>query len=365
MTIPKWQVFMASITQRRTKSGKLRYQVYIRMRGKAPMIKTFATLSQARQWAAKEETALRFSRDFRLPEGERVTLREAAERFIDSYLSRYSPSCSQDIERHLRFWIRQLGGLYLSRMQASDILAVRDAIASERTPATANRYVTSLSALMAVAVKEWNIIEGNPCHNIRRITESKGRLRYLEQAELTRLLAEVRASRARQLYPQVILSIATGVRRSEMLALTWRDADLKNAVVTVQKTIYRDTTKNRLSRAIPLVADAVAALREWRASSAINIAGRIFPEAFPRKAWEQAVERAALRDFRWHDLRHTCASYLAMQGVPVRTIAEILGHQTLAMVMRYAQLSPEHLRDSMNGIADFLEKSAALVQHEK
>lgn len=356
---------MASIQQRRTKAGKLRYQVFIRIRGKRPLIKTFATLGKARAWAAKEESALRFSRDFKVPDGDRVTLEDAIDRFLEYNLEHYSPSYSPDVKERLKIWKEQLGSLFVSRIQASDILAVRDALAAKVSPATANRYVTALSAVLTRAVKEWDLIDHNPCHRLRRLSEEKGRTRYLEPDELVKLRTAVKGSRSRHLYPEFILSVATGIRRSEMLALEWRNIDLVRGCVTIEQSSYRETTKNRRARVIPLVEDAKKAMKEWKKSDPTRIDGRVFPEIFPRSAWEHALELAGLSDFRWHDLRHTCASYLAMHGVPARTIAEILGHQTLQMVQRYSHLSPEHLRESMGGVQKILGRNAAPVQQKK
>ncbi len=356
---------MASIHQRRTKAGKLRYQVFIRIRGKRPLIKTFATLGAARAWAAKEETALKFSRDFKVPDGDRVTLGEAIDRFLKYDLGRYSPSYVPDVKARLAFWKEKLGNLFVARVQTSDVLAVRDALAAENSGATANRYVAALSALLTKAAREWELIDYNPCHRLRRLTEDKGSTRYLEPEELIRLRAAVRESKTPHLYPEFVLSVATGVRRSEMLALVWSNVDLARGTLVVERSTYRETTKNRRARVIPLVPDAVRVLKEWKDSSPTDITGRVFPAIFPRTAWECALERARLKGVRWHDLRHTCASYLAMHGVPARTIAEILGHQTLQMVQRYSHLSPEHLRESMEGVQKILARNAAPVQHRR
>lgn len=196
----------------------------------------------------------------------------------------------------------------------------------------------------------------NPCRLIRRLPESRGRLRYLSDAELSTLLQTCRNDPHPYLYPAVLLALATGMRRGELFRLRW--ADVTNGV------IYVEQTKNKQRRGLPLTSAAQEALMLLKERSMIhNISGRIFPDGGPRcgyyrleRPWRRAMKKAGIRDFKWHDLRHTCASYLAMAGVDLRTIGEILGHRTIQMTMRYSHLSREHLREAAESISGRLKK---------
>jgi integrase len=140
-----------------------------------------------------------------------------------------------------------------------------------------------------------------------------------------------------------VLALSTGARRKEIMTLTWKDIDLSRGIV-----IFQDI-KNGERRAVPLTGPVRELLTD-RADTRRTYSPFVFPNRAGtqpqdiRRAWELAVERAGIEDFRFHDLRHSAASYLAMNGASLVEIAEILGHKTLAMVKRYAHLSESHTR---------------------
>jgi integrase len=107
-----------------------------------------------------------------------------------------------------------------------------------------------------------------------------------------------------------------------------------------------------MMRSIPVVGRRLEILLEWGRARRLDT-DLVFPGKNPKnpvlfeKSWRTALKSAGIEDFRFHDLRHSAASYLAMSGVPIRTIAEILGHKTLGMVQRYSHLNPEHLRSEI------------------
>lgn len=176
---------------------------------------------------------------------------------------------------------------------------------------------------------------------VRRPRQPPGRVRYLTEEERTRLLHACQCSPNRFLYPVVVLALATGARKMELLQLTWRDVDLPRARITLHHT------KSRERRALPLAGLALEEVQQLAKVRRIDT-----PLLFPRTdgrgpidlryAWAQALRAAAIQDFRFHDLRHSAASYLAMTGASIAEIAAILGHKTLAMVQRYAHLSEAH-----------------------
>jgi integrase len=145
------------------------------------------------------------------------------------------------------------------------------------------------------------------------------------------------------LHTLTVLALATGARRGELQGLRWPDVDLQRGPLTFHET------KNGERRAVPLTGQTLVLMRQRAKVRRLDTA-LVFPDATGgrplsiRNAFENAVERAGITDFRFHDLRHTAASYLAMNGASLAEIAEVLGHKTLAMVKRYAHLSEAHTR---------------------
>jgi integrase len=139
----------------------------------------------------------------------------------------------------------------------------------------------------------------------------------------------------------VLIALSTGFRKGEILNLQWPDVDLIQGRITSQET------KNGERRTVPLTGPALDQMRQ-HARVRRRDTQLVFPNAYGtkpldiRKAWETALKQATIPDFRFHDLRHSAASYLAMNGASLAEIAEILGHKTLAMVKRYAHLSEAH-----------------------
>jgi len=218
------------------------------------------------------------------------------------------------------------------------------------SPASVNRYLAALSVVLSTAASEWFWIPANPMTSVSRLKERNARRRYLadqgDDSELARLLDACRVSESPHLYAAVLLSLTTGGRQQEVLGLQWRDLDFEAGTATFRHT------KNGDARTVGLAPEVAETLRPRRGLGT----SLVFPAppdpkrpdrpSVPvdlRSAWRTALRRAGIEDMRWHDLRHTAASYLAMEGVSAIELAGILGHRTLAMVRRYAHLSPDHV----------------------
>lgn len=235
--------------------------------------------------------------------------------------------------------------------QAKDA-AYRDALAPRRhSPATINRYLAALSHVFTYAVKEIGWLDDNPLTKVSKEKEPRGRCRYLSESERDRLLLACRDSASPDLYDAVVIALSTGARQMEIMGMRWPQVDLNRRRATLEDT------KNGETRVLPLTGHALE-IMEARAKVRRIDTDLIFParsrprryDATPpevkpldlRTPFETALKRADVADFTWHDLRHTAASYLAMNGASLAEIATFLGHKTLAMVWRYAHLSEQH-----------------------
>ncbi len=220
------------------------------------------------------------------------------------------------------------------------------------TPSTVNRELAILRHLLRLG-EEWGYIEKVP--KIRLAKEPEGRLRFLEEDEITRLLTASAASKNRYLAAIVTIALHTGMRKGEIMGLEWERVDFSRGVILLEQT------KSGRRREIPMnraVDDALAALPGAKAE------GPVFRKANGgawgniRTAFERACQEAKITGFRFHDLRHTFASHLVMRGRSLKEVQELLGHREFTMTLRYAHLSPDRLREAVASLEGFSTYSA-------
>jgi integrase len=350
---------MASIDKREGPQG-VKWRARVRVRG-VTRTETFDRKTDATAWAREIESAI--VRGTRVPSAS--DLRRTTGELIDAYLE-YLPHKPRNRSRissarKLNWWREQIGSMLLVDLTPHEIeQAVRRLKAEptkhgkRRGPATVNRYLAALSGAFKYGQRKlrWPAIEENPVRHVDREDEPDGREEVLEPDELSRLLEQCRKSRNRNLYPLTVLALATGARRGELLKLRWRDVDLKAGSIKLTKT----STKTYKTRTVPLVGPALEIMKERAKVRRIDT-DLAFPNrdgtkpAEPRTAWEEAVKRAGLADYRFHDNRHTAATFLQATGASDIEIAAILGHETLQMVKRYAKARDQEKRAALERIA--------------
>jgi len=192
-----------------------------------------------------------------------------------------------------------------------------------------------------------NLVASNPVRRVKFFNEDNSRLRYLTEDEYNRLIQAAKMIDTSPLLAEkIILSVHTGLRRGSLFQMRWDYVDFLNRVVRIPRT------KSGRPHAVPLNATALTTLQALY-TERLPDCPYVFAHATGRKAGEPvkdvknafhtALEIAEIKDFTWHDLRHTFASWLIMKGASLRSVAELLGHRGLRMVMRYAHLSPAYL----------------------
>lgn len=337
---------MATIEKHANGKGDTVYRVKIRLKGAPTQSATFRRLTDARRWEQQTESAIREGRYFKTLEAKKHTLAELIDRYIAGVLPAKKDAGQQ--QRQLLWWRKQLGHARLSDVSPAALSACRDALkATGKAPATVNRYLAVLSHVFTVAVREYQWMTDHPLRMFKREKEPRGRVRYLSDDERGRLLAACRASSNPDLYPAVVLSLATGARKMEIIGLHWTEIDLARGVITLLET------KNGERRALPMGSHVRKVIEERFQHRRVD-STLLFPGETPtrpallRHAWQSALKAAGITDFHWHDLRHSAASYLAMNNATLQEIAAILGHKTLAMVKRYAHLPEQHTAGVVN-----------------
>jgi integrase len=277
------------------------------------------------------------------------TLAELLQRYEAEYLCHAAPST----QRHHRVIYRRLceryGDLPLTEITAAWLRQWRDDLMPGHTLGTVRQYLATLSGALTAAVQDFEWLTEQPMRKVRKPPESPGRDRCLSPEELPRLLAACDHSRNPYLALIVRLAVATGARRNELCRLRWQDVDLDRGMLRLAKT------KNKQPRSLPLVGQVLTLVQAYATRKPHPL--WLFPRqdgqqpVLIEQAWRTARTRAGLVDFRFHDLRHTCASYLAMSGASLLDIATILGHKKLDVVRRYAHLTDAHTQGTLERMA--------------
>lgn len=352
------------LLKRLDSAGKLVWQVRLYHEGKDRRFGSFATKTAARDFYEKAKLDQKAGRFF--PERYQQGGHELVKAMIARYLLTISTKkpMTQLAERYFATWWtdyfagRRLNAITVTALEAArqSLLATVIVEAKEpgdveklMTPQRVNRYMEWLRHVVNIAVREGKLAS-NPVLKLTMYKESKGKTRFLSMEEEALLLNTLGATYA----PWARLAILTGLRQAEQFRLRWKDVDLERGIITLP------TTKAGGVQYVHLNEEAKAILRgfdSWQRSKWVfpseNPATSLDIRNFYGRIWVPAVNQAGIEYATWHDLRHTFASRLAMNGQNEGTIAALLRHSTTALVKRYAHLSPSHLKAALEGVAGF------------
>jgi len=258
--------------------------------------------------------------------------------------------------------LRQFNSMLLEQYQT-------ERLQKGNKPATANRLLATLKHMFTKAV-EWEMVEETTIKRVRKVKfleENNRRLRFLSIEECQAFIDACDL----HLRPIVICAIHTGMRKGEILGLIWDRVDLKHGFILL------DLTKNGERREIPIDATLRETLTELFQGTKERPRRIDVPYVFydpangkaykdVKRSFHSACKRAKIRDFRFHDLRHTFASHLVMTGHDLTTVKELLGHKTLTMTLRYAHLAPSHKVKAVDDLDKVLSgKPTAQLVHKK
>lgn len=214
---------------------------------------------------------------------------------------------------------------------------------ANKKPATVNRNIATIKHMFTKAV-EWELVDEETYKRIQKVkllAENNRRLRYLSGEECASLVSALPA----RIRPIVITVLSTGMRKGEILSLQWeKNIDLKNGLILLEVTKNGDrrecpineTLKNCLGKLVRHITSPYVF---------VNENGERVKDI--KRAFNSALRKVGIKDFHFHDLRHTFASQLVMGGVDLTTVKELLGHKTLTMTLRYAHLAPGHKLDAV------------------
>lgn len=298
----------------------------------------------------------------------KITFKEFSQKYLSTYASTSlrPPSYNRYQDIINRILIPHFGDKKLSEIRPEDVEAFRSHRLKEVSPSTVNREFTRLRSIFYKAV-EWGYLRHYPFKTVKEYKEPPGKVRFITPEEYERLL---RASDPNSLLnnpnnwgrtfsklltaflrPIIITAFHTGMRMGEILNLKWKDIDFKNRIISVEMT------KNNERRTIPINKTLYDVLK----SLPIHLGTeKLFPNLTTQQlssAFRRACKRAGIKDFRFHDLRHSFASYLTMGQQNLRTVQTLLGHKDLRMTMRYSHLSDQTLKEAVT-LLDYFPQTA-------
>lgn len=253
------------------------------------------------------------------------------------WLKETTHKATHDQDRAILRWLDPyLGGKCLEEINRELLAEIGEAKAQEASPSTANRHLALVRAILRKARDEWEWLDRIP--KVRLYPVHNARIRWItpEQAErLLSYLPQHQAAMAR-------FALVTGLRQRNVSGLEWSQVDLKQALAW----IHPDQAKARRAIGVPLNSEALSVLRVCLGQHeryVFTYHGKPIRQV-NTKAWRAAVRKAGLESFRWHDLRHTWASWHAQAGTPLNVLQELGGWASAEMVQRYAHLGAGHLR---------------------
>jgi integrase len=293
----------------------------------------------------KDAEALLIQRKRAIQEGKQPEVKKIAnytfgqlvEKYLQWIIGRHSSSDTKAYR--INRMLDRFGNLPLRRFNTILVEQYQTELINEKLkPASVNKNISIIKAMFSKAV-EWEMVEEETLRRVRKVKllrENNRRLRYLSYEECRSLIS----SCDKHLRPVVVAALNTGMRRGEILSLKWENVDLLHGFILLDKT------KNGERREIPINATLKVTLSNM--TRRLDVPYVFYdvatgkPYQSVKRSFNSALKRAGIKDFHFHDLRHTFASHLIMAGIDITTVKELLGHKTLTMTLRYAHLAPSH-----------------------
>lgn len=358
---------MATIQERKKKNGKITFTATIRIKGYPPLSATFDRKTDANRWIQENESLMKQGRYLKDYEAQKHTLNELIDRYITTELPKRNPIDHKKYKTMLEWWKQHIGKYLLSKITPAILSECKEKLITEKSPkpkkgkktrsgATANRYMAALSIVLSIATKEWGWLDENPMLKVNKFTEKAMQDRFLMPEEIKKLLEGCKTFELKgenynyETYLFVLIALSTGARYSEIRNLRWQDVDLKN------KQFYFYATKNGENRGVPITDSVMSELKAFKKVRNIK-SDYLFTTKDGRKLIDMRVRFYKVLEVsgitcRFHDLRHTVASHIAMNGGSLLDIASVTGHKTMQMVKRYSHLTQKHTAKLLQNTTD-------------
>ena len=297
--------------------------------------------TQAKAIYGKRKAEIREGKYFPKEKSVRVTFKELTVDYL-RYADLHHKRAGDDVPR-VKTWLDAFGNLPAEDVKPSQVEEVMTTLKNAgMEPATIARRLVVLKAVYNRALRDGRIVR-NPVMNVKPPVFDNSIVRYLDRGEETRLFKAL----PERLHPVVTVALYTGCRQGELLKLEWRDVDFRQGMFLCRDTKAGD------SRWVPMnsvVRETLSILAGEGPEPGEKVFGKLEPRNL-RRDFDKAVHKAGIAPFRFHDLRHTFASRLAMNGANDRTLQTLGGWKTPRMILRYAHLGPSHLQEAVEELA--------------
>ncbi|MCM1010029.1 MAG: site-specific integrase [Fusobacterium sp.] len=364
---------MAEIKERIRKNGKKSYTASVRIKGHPAVNKTFAKKTDAEIWANAMEIEIKENMNFPNRAAQKMTVGDLIDRFLKYELPKKKPKIQKDFIKALNWYKNEIGCLYLLNIQTAKLVECRDKLSQKLkevpmkngaikitqekiSPATVNRYMTYMRVVFSYAVNDLDILAINPMAKVKKLSENNERTRCLELSEIQKLLDGCN-KHSQELFLCVLIALLADARKSEILNLTWQNVDLTH------KMFYFLNRKNKQNIGVPihdyLYKQLLAYKQQCKLRNLKNDYLFMTEDGKPKetligKIFPKVAQSCGIENFRFHDLRHTGASWQAMSGISQPITQRILGHKSPSMTNRYSHLRDDGLRPAVNQVGDIL-----------
>lgn len=345
------------------KSGKKTFILYRKINGRPERLTLGPypglTIEQARGKASEMNAAIANGAnpaEVKRGRDAELTFGELFNQYIERHAKQNKSTWQEDQQRFGQYLEGPLSRKKISQINRQIVASIHSDITLAGHPVVANRVLALISSVYGWAVSV-GLLEVNPVKGIKRNKE-RSRDRFLQGDELPRFFQALGEETNEVMRDYFLLSLLTGARRANMLAMCWADINLDRAEWRLK------ITKNETPQTVTLSPQAVEVLRNRMPP---DPSGFVFPGkgqtghlTEPKKGWARVLHRAGLNDLRIHDLRRTLGSWQAKQGASLAIIGKSLNHKNQNTTAIYARLDLDPVRDSVNAATNAMMVAAGL-----
>lgn len=369
---------MASINKYKTGFGEIRHRVLWRDPNGIQKSKSFDRFKKAQEFKIRLEHELR---DSSYTEPSKITVRKFLEQWFDMHKKGLQYKTIQGYEYNIGYINNTLGDMYLQRLTAGDIEKMLKSLSTSKGEKLSGKYLQEIYSTLNLALKhavKLKLLSVSPCAAVSRPKSVKFQASFILPEDVKKYLDLFSDA---WIYPAVVLALFCGLRRGELLALQWNDIDFRNnqlkvykAVIDVGNKRFQKSTKTEKARTVDIPPTAITILRQHRKKQleyklllndyhdsnfiVTEDDGTLPAPAYVSRFFMRRVISSGLPYVRFHDLRHTAASLMLLEGANLETVSSILGHSSITITADiYAHVIDKSKKDAANSLDKYLNKT--------